>query len=600
MHAAGWIQLAVFTLVLLAITKPLGLYLVRVLDPEGRTYLEPVLKPVEKLVYKLVGPERTREQDWKGYAASALVFSLTGALFTYAILRLQQFLPLNTQHFGALSPDLSFNTAASFTTNTNWQNYGGETTMSYLSQMVALTSHNFFSAAMGISIAAALVRGIARQKTKLLGNFWVDLTRTCLYLLLPLSLVLAVFLLSQGVIQNFGHYRTAHVVEPYTVQVPQKTADGREVKNAAGKTVMVNKVIDTQSIAMGPVASQEAIKELGTNGGGFMNANSAHPFENPTPLCNFVEMLAIFAVGSGLTYFLGRTVGNQKHGWSIWTAMFILFLAGTTICWWAESHGNPRLTSIGVSARQGNMEGKEARFGIFDSALFATVTTDTSCGAVNSMHDSYLPLGGLVPLFNMHMGCVVFGGVGAGLYGILIFVVLAIFLAGLMIGRTPEYLGKKLESYDIMTAVLAILIPSSVLLGFTALASATSWGLAGRGNAGPHGLSEILYAFTSSVNNNGSAFAGLNGNTMAYNTTLALAMLAGRYFVIVPILALAGNLASKKAVPVSSGSMPVSGGTFILLIIGTVVIVGALTFFPVVSLGPVVEHFLMVNSTKLF
>jgi K+-transporting ATPase ATPase A chain len=585
MHAMGWVQLAVFTLVLLAITKPIGLYLVRVLDPEGRTYLEPVLKPVERFAYGLIGAERIKEQDWKGYAVSALVCSLTGALFTYALLRLQQFLPLNPQHFGALSADLSFNTASSFTTNTNWQNYGGESTMSYLSQMLALTFHNFISAAMGISIAAALVRGIARQKTKLLGNFWVDLTRVCLYLLLPLCLVFAVFLLSQGVIQNFSPYKTAHLVEPYTAS---KTATGAQ------------KQIQTQSIAMGPVASQEAIKELGTNGGGFMNANSAHPYENPTPLSNFIEMLSIFAIGSGLTYWLGRMVGNQKHGWSIWSAMLILFLAGTMVCWWSESRGNPRLSSLGVSSQQGNMEGKEARFGAFDSSLFATVTTDSSCGAVNSMLDSFLPLGGLVPLFNMHMGCVVFGGVGSGLYGILIFVVLAIFLAGLMIGRTPEYLGKKLESYDIMTAVLAILLPSAVLLGFTALACVSQWGLAALGNSGPHGLSEILYAFTSCVANNGSAFAGLSGNTVPYNTILGLAMLVGRYFVIIPVLALAGNLAGKKAVPVSSGSMPVAGGTFILLIIGTVLIVGALTFFPVVSLGPVVEHFLMVNSTRLF
>ncbi len=585
MHAMGWVQLAVFTLVLLAITKPIGLYLLRVLDPEGHTYLDPVLKPVERLAYALIGSERIKEQDWKGYAASALVLSLLGAVFTYVLLRLQQFLPLNPQHFGALSPDLSFNTASSFTTNTNWQNYGGESTMSYLSQMLALTFHNFISAAMGISIAAALVRGIARQKTKLLGNFWVDLTRVCLYLLLPICVVLALFLVSQGVIQNFSHYKTAHIVEPYT----------------ASKTgALAQKRIRTQSIAMGPVASQEAIKELGTNGGGFMNANSAHPYENPTPLSNFIEMLALCAIGSGLTYWLGRIVGNQRHGWSIWSAMLILFLAGTMACWWAESRGNPRLTSLGVSSYQGNMEGKEARFGVFDSALFATITTDTSCGAVNSMHDSYLPLGGLVPLFNMHMGCVVFGGVGSGLYGILIFVILAIFLAGLMIGRTPEYLGKKLESYDIMTAVLAILFPSVVLLGLTALASVSQWGLAALGNSGPHGLSEILYAFTSTVNNNGSAFAGLNGNSAPYNTALGLAMLVGRYFIIIPVLALAGNLAQKKAVPVSSGSMPVAGGTFILLVIGTVLIVGALTFFPVVSLGPVVEHFLMVNSTRLF
>ena len=591
MHAMGWIQLAVFTVVLLAVTKPLGLYLVRVLDPEGRTYLEPVLKPVERLVYTCIGAERTREQDWKGYAASVIVFSLIGALFTYALLRLQQFLPLNPQHFGAVSPDLSFNTASSFTTNTNWQNYGGETTMSYLSQMVALASHNFFSAAIGISVAAALVRGIARQKTKLLGNFWVDLTRVCLYLLLPICLVYAVFLVSQGAIQNFKPYVTAHVVDPYSVQIPEKTA---------GKTAMVKKEIATQSIAMGPVASQEAIKDLGTNGGGFMNANSAHPYENPTPLSNFIEMLSIVAIGSGLTYYLGRMVGNQKHGWSLWSAMFILFLAGVMICWWSESRGNPRLTALGVSSHQGNMEGKEARFGVFNSALFTTAATDTSCGAVNSMLDSYLPIGGLVPLFNMHMGCNVFGGVGSGLYGMLIFVVLAIFLAGLMIGRTPEYLGKKLESYDVKVSVLAILIPSALALGFTALACVTKWGLAGRGNFGPHGFSEILYAFTSCINNNGSAFAGLNGNTPPYNTTLGLTMLVGRYFVMVPVLALAGNLAQKKAVPVSSGSMPVSGVTFTLLIIGTLVIIGALTFFPAVSLGPIVEHFLMVNSTKLF
>ncbi|MGC9196663.1 MAG: potassium-transporting ATPase subunit KdpA, partial [Syntrophobacteraceae bacterium] len=370
MHAMGWVQLAVFTLVLLAITKPIGLYLVRVLDPEGHTYLDPVLKPVERLVYALIGAERTKEQDWKGYAASALVLSLLGALFTYVLLRLQQFLPLNPQHFGALSPDLSFNTASSFTTNTNWQNYGGESTLSYLSQMLALTFHNFISAAMGISIAAALVRGIARQKTKLLGNFWVDLTRVCLYLLVPICLVLALFLVSQGVIQNFTPYKTAHLVEPYTASKP---------------AALAQKQIRTQSIAMGPVASQEAIKQLGTNGGGFMNANSAHPYENPTPLSNFMEMLAMFAIGSGMTYWLGRMVGNQKHGWSIWSAMLILFLAGTMACWWAESRGNPRLTSLGVSSHQGNMEGKEARFGVFDSALFATVTTDTSCGAVNSM-----------------------------------------------------------------------------------------------------------------------------------------------------------------------------------------------------------------------
>ncbi len=572
MAGMGWLQLAVFIVVLAAITKPLGIYLTHVLDPNGRTWLDPVLKPVEKLTYALIGRERTKEQDWKGYAVSALMFSAAGLLFTYTILRLQQYLPLNPQDFGAVSPDLAFNTATSFTTNTNWQNYGGESTLSYLSQMVALTFHNFVSAAAGISVAAALVRGLARQRTKNLGNFWVDLTRTSLYLLLPICMVYAVFLVSQGMIQNFSPYVNA------------TTLDGGA----------------QQSIAQGPMASQVAIKVLGTNGGGFMNANAAHPYENPTPLSNFFQMLAMFSIGSALTYYLGRTVKNRKHGWSVWSAMLIMFLAGALVCWWAESHGNPRLTELGVDSAYGNMEGKEVRFGIFNSALWATVTTDTSCGAVNSMHDSFTPLGGLVPLFNMHLGEVVFGGVGSGLYGMLIFVVLAIFLAGLMVGRTPEYLGKKIESYDIKVAALAILIPAAVLLGFTALASVSEWGLKGLNNAGPHGLSEILYAYTSAINNNGSAFAGLSANTPEYNTTLALAMLVGRFFVMVPVLALAGNMARKKAAPPSSGSFPVSGITFTLLVIGAVLLVGALTFLPVLSLSPIVEHFLMVNSTQLF
>jgi K+-transporting ATPase ATPase A chain len=571
MDFMGWFQLVVFIVALVAVTKPLGLYLGRVLDSGGRPFLDPVLGPVERLIYRIIGVDKAREQNWKGYAISILVFSAVGLVFTYLILRLQGLLPLNPQGFGAVTSDLAFNTAASFTTNTNWQGYGGESTLSYFSQMVGLTVHNFISAATGIAVAAALVRGISRDKTTTVGSFWVDLTRVSLYLLLPICFIYALFLVSQGMIQNFSAY------------VASSSLEG-----------------GSQTIAQGPVASQVAIKMLGTNGGGFMNANAAHPFENPTPLSNFIQMLSIFAIPSALTYYLGRMVKNQKHGWSVWSAMFILFLVGVLICWWAESQGNPRLKAIGADRWAGNMEGKEVRFGIFNSALFATVTTDASCGAVNSMHDSFTPLGGLVPLFNMHLSEVVFGGVGAGLYGMLVFVVLAIFLAGLMIGRTPEYLGKKIESYDVKVAALAILIPAGVLLGFTAWAATSEWGLAGLNNQGPHGLSEILYAYTSAINNNGSAFAGLSANTPWYNITLGLAMLIGRFFVIVPVLALAGNLAGKKAVAESAGSFPVSGFTFTLLVIGTVVLVGALTFLPVLSLTPVVEHFLMINSTKLF
>lgn len=572
MNIMGWLQLAAFVVALVALTKPLGLYLERVLDSSGKTLLDPVLSPVERLIYRILGVDRSKEQNWRDYAVSLLVFSAVSLLFTYAILRLQHLLPLNPQRFGPVASDLAFNTAASFTTNTNWQSYGGESTLSYFSQMVGLTFHNFVSAATGIAVAAALVRGIAREKTTSVGNFWVDLTRVSLYLLLPICVVYALFLLSQGMIQDFSPY------------VAATTVDGGA----------------TQTLAQGPVASQVAIKMLGTNGGGFMNANAAHPYENPTPLSNFIQMLSIFAMPSALTNYLGRMVRNQKHGWSVWSAMFILFLAGVLLCWWVESQGNPRMAALGVDRSFGNMEGKEVRFGISNSAVFATITTDASCGAVNSMHDSFTPLGGLVPLFNMHLGEVVFGGVGAGLYGMLIFVVLAIFLAGLMIGRTPEYLGKKIEAYDVKVSALAILIPAGVLLGFTAWAATSAWGLAGLNNSGPHGLSEILYAYTSAINNNGSAFAGLLANTPWYNITLALAMLAGRFFVIIPALALAGNLAGKKAVPESAGSFPVSGVTFTFLVVGTVLLVGALTFLPVLSLSPIVEHFLMLNSGKLF
>ncbi|MGV8059283.1 MAG: potassium-transporting ATPase subunit KdpA [Smithellaceae bacterium] len=600
MDMYGWLQLAAFVSLLLLLTKPMGLYLFRVLDGEGRTFLDPVLKPVELLFYRIFRVDRKQEQDWKQYTVSLLMFSLVGLLFTYIILRIQHLLPLNPQGFGPLSPDLAFNTAASFTTNTNWQSYGGESTMSYFSQMVGLTFHNFISAAVGIAVAAALVRGIVRHTAKTIGNFWVDMLRTNLYLLLPICLIYAVFLVSQGMIQNFKTYDTVKVVEPYTIQVVKKDTAGQEMKDAQGKAVMEDKKIDTQTIPQGPMASQVAIKMLGTNGGGFTNANAAHPYENPTPLTNFIQMLSIFLIPSGLTYYLGRAVKNRRHGWAIWGAMTVLFLIGVLICWQAESSGNPHLTALGIERSGGNMEGKEARFGIFNSALFATVTTDASCGAVNAMHDSFTPLGGLVPLINIELGEVVFGGVGSGLYGMLVFVILTVFLAGLMVGRTPEYLGKKIEAYDVKVSVLAVLVLCFSILGFAAWSTVSSWGIAGLNNTGPHGLSELLYAYSSAVGNNGSAFAGLAANTPWLNITLGIAMLFGRFLFIVPVLALAGNLAGKKLVPESAGSFPVSGLTFLVLLVGTVLIVGALTFFPALALGPIVEHFIMTGSGKLF
>ena len=596
MNVSGWPQLIFYSIILLALTKPMGLYLVRVLDAHSKTFLDPVLKPVEILIYRLAGIDPAKEQDWKGYAGSVLIFSLVTMLVTYIILRFQGVLPLNPQGFGGVAGDLSFNTAASFTTNTDWQNYGGESTMSYLSQMVALASQNFFSGAVGIAVAAALMRGIARDKAASLGNFWTDLTRTCLYLLLPICLVSAVFLVSQGMIQNFKAYDTVKVVEPFTTRVAKKDAAGNEVKDIHGNTVLEEVKVEAQTIPQGPVASQVAIKMLGTNGGGFFSANAAHPFENPTPLSNFIEGLLMFLIPSGLTYYLGRMVRNQKHGWSVWAAMFLLFLLGVLVCWGAETYGNPHLTALGVN---GNMEGKEVRFGIFNSALFATINTDASGGAVNAMYDSFTPLAGMVLMFNI-LAKVIFGGAGAGLAAMLIFVVLAIFLAGLMVGRIPEYLGKKIEIFDIQVSALAILVPIIFLLGFTALAASTQWGVKALNNAGPHGFSEILYAFTSCIGNNGSSFAGLSANTPAYNLTLGLATLIGRFLLIVPVLALAGSLAAKKTVPQSLGSFPVSGITFTLLLVGTVLIVGALTFFPAVSLGPIVEHFLMINSSMLF
>jgi len=592
MHINDWLQLALFIGLLAAITKPLGIYLTKVLDADGRTWLDPVLRPLEKLTYRLMGVNPSREHGWKGYTLAMLLFSAVGVLFTYAILRLQHLLPLNPQGLPALSPALAFNTAVSFTTNTNWQSYGGEGTMSYFSQMVALTIHNFTSAAVGIAIAAALVRGIARHSASTVGNFWVDLIRSTYYLLLPICLVFAVFLVSQGMIQNFKPYDTAKLVEAVTV--PAGTLD------AAGKPSTEPQTITDQTIVQGPMASQIAIKMLGTNGGGFTNANAAHPFENPTPLSNFMQMLAIFAIGSGLTWYLGKTTKNQAHGWSVWAVMMILFVAGVLTCWWAEAHGNPIHQAMGVVAGDGNMEGKEVRFGIFNSSLFATITTAASCGAVNSMHDSFTAIGGLVPLFMIELGEVVIGGVGAGLYGMLVFVVLAVFIAGLMVGRTPEYLGKKIQAFDVKMAMLALLVLTASILGFSAWAAASAWGQAGLNNAGPHGFSEILYAYSSATGNNGSAFAGLTATPTDgdphYNVTLGFAMLIGRFLMIIPIMALAGSLVKKNISPPSAGTFPVAGSTFVILLLGTVLLIGALNFLPALALGPIVEHFLMLNG----
>ena len=579
MQTSGWIQLALYVVILTLITRPVGLYLLRVLDADGHTWLDPMLRPLERLTYRLMGIDRTREHDWKQYTFAMLMFSLVGCLFTYVILRVQQWLPLNPQKFGPVSEQLAFNTAVSFTTNTNWQNYVGESTLSYFSQMVGLTFHNFVSAATGIAIAAALVRAIARQSAKTIGNFWVDLVRLTYYLLIPICIVFAVFLVSQGMIQNFKPYTKATLVES------MKMENGPAVTE--------------QNIVQGPMASQVAIKMLGTNGGGYVNANAAHPFENPTPLSNFIQMLSILSIGSGLTYYLGRMVKNQKHGWTIWAAMMVLFIGGVLLAWHSEAVGNPIHQQLGVSAADGNMEGKEVRFGIFNSAFFATITTDASCGAVNAMHDSFTALGGFVPLFNIQLGEIIFGGVGAGLYGMLVFVVLAVFIAGLMVGRTPEYLGKKIEAYDVKMAMLSLLILAISILGFSAWATVSKWGLAGLNNSGPHGLSEILYAFSSGAGNNGSAFGGLSGNTAWYNTTLGLDMLFGRFLMIVPIMALAGSIAQKKIAPPSVGTFPVSGATFLLLLLGTILLVGALNFLPALTLGPIVEHFLNLQG-KLF
>jgi K+-transporting ATPase ATPase A chain len=566
MTANGWLQIALFSAIVLAITKPLGIYVLHVYDGTYRW-----MRPVERAIYSLSGIDADEDQHWTRYAASLLIFSAATMLLTYVALRLQHILPLNPQHFAAVSDRQSFETASSFTTNTNWQSYVGESTMSYFSQMTQLAYHNFMSAAVGMCGAIALARGIANKSAGRLGNFWVDLVRGTLYLFIPLSIVMALALVHQGVIQNFGAYVTA------------TTLEGAK-----------------QVIAMGPVASQEAIKQLGTNGGGFFNANAAHPFENPTPLSNLWSMVAIFAIPAAITYTFGRMVRNTRHGWALWAAMFALFFAGVTTAYAAEASGNPIHAARGIdvvaSATNpgGNMEGKEVRFGIVNSALYATVTTDASCGAVNAMHDSFTPIGGFVPLVNIQLGELIFGGVGSGLYGMLIMVVLTVFIAGLMVGRTPEYLGKKIQAAEVQMAMLYVLaFPALILVG-TAISVILPDGLKGLNNAGPHGLSEILYAFSSTAGNNGSAFAGLTGSTYFYNTLLGVTMLFGRFALIVPMIALGGFLSSKKIAPPSSGTFPVTGPLFVTLLIGVIVIVGALTFFPALALGPVVEHLSMV------
>ena len=571
MTISGWLQIAIFAFAILAVTKPLGLYLVKVYDGSLAW-----LRPVERVLYRACGIDANEDQHWTRYAAAMLFFSAASMLLTYAVLRLQAVLPFNPQHLPAVADRQSFETAASFTTNTNWQSYSGETTMSYFSQMTQLAFHNFISAAVGMACAVAFVRGIARKSAGKLGNFWADLVRGTLYVLLPFSLVLALIFVQQGAIQNFKPYENI------------TTLEGAK-----------------QVLAMGPVAGQEAIKQLGTNGGGFFNANSAHPFENPTPWSDFCQLLAIFAIPAALTYFLGRTVKSPRHGWAVLAAMFVLFFAGVTTAYWAEARGNPMHAARGVDLATstlnpgGNMEGKEVRFGIASSALFATVTTDASCGAVNAMHDSFTPIGGLVPLLNIQLGEVVFGGVGAGLYGMLVMVVLTVFIAGLMVGRTPEYLGKKIQAREVQMAMLYVLVFAGIVLVMSGMAAVTPAGLKGLNNAGPHGLSEILYAYSSTAGNNGSAFAGLTGSTYFYNTTLGLTTLIGRFAMLVPVLALAGFLAEKRVLPESAGTFPVTTPLFVALLVSVILIVSALTFFPVLSLGPIVEHLLMLAG-KVF
>jgi K+-transporting ATPase ATPase A chain len=589
----GWLQILFFLLAVFLVTPVLGGFMSRVFTRQ-RTWLDPVLRPLERLIYRLTGVDESREMRWTEYAVALLLFSVVSMVALYAMQRLQSALPWNPQGFAGVPPDLAFNTAASFTTNTNWQAYSGETTMSYFTQMAGLAYHNFVSAATGISVAIAFIRGIAQKEKETIGNFWVDMVRASLWVLLPISIVGALFLVSQGVVQNLKPYDKVAVVDPWTVSTT----------GTDGKTQ--TQTISEQTIAQGPVASQEIIKQFGTNGGGFFNANSAHPFENPTPLSNFLAMFGIFAISSGLTYTLGSMTGSRRHGWAVWGAMAFLFLAGVTVAYWAEARGNPMLTAAGADQTTtavspgGNMEGKEVRFGIANTALFATVTTDASCGAINGWHDSFTPLGGLVPLANIQLSEVVFGGVGAGMYGILVYIILSVFIAGLMVGRTPEYLGKKIQAFEVQMAMLTVLIFSLLILTFTAISSVSpNFGTSSIFNPGPHGLSEMLYAYSSAAANNGSAFGGITVNTKWYNTTLALTMLFGRFFMIIPPLAIAGSLSRKKHIPASLGTFPVTTPLFSALLVGVILIVGALTFFPALSLGPIVEHFMM-NAGQVF
>src|SRR5713226_3280893 len=588
MTANGWLQIGFFLLVIFTLTKPLGVFMAKVFNRE-KTFLDFALRPIERLIYRVTGVREEREMRWTEYGTAMLLFSAVSMLVLYLMERTQHWLVFNPRKLANVAPDLAWNTAASFTTNTNWQAYTPETTMSYLTQMAGLAYHNFASAAVGIALAIAIIRGVARFESKTIGNFWVDLTRCLLWVLLPACIVISLLLVSQGVVQNLKPYATTQLIEPQSVQTT----------GADGKTVTQN--ITQQVIALGPTASQEAIKMFGTNGGGFFNANSSHPYENPTPFSNFLQIVLIFAIPSGLTYTLGRMTGSQRHGWAVWAAMALLFLAGATVACWAEARGNPQLASVdqAPSAQQsgGNMEGKEVRFGIANSALFATVTTDASCGAVNSMHDSFTPLGGMVPLLNIMLGEIIFGGVGSGMYGMLVMVVLTVFIAGLMVGRTPEYLGKKIEAKDVKLAMLYVLVFALSILCFSAWASVAPYAASKINNGGPHGLSEIVYAYTSATGNNGSALAGISVNTYWYNTTLGLAMLVGRFLMIIPMMAIGGNLATKTIVPKSAGTFPVHSPLFVVLLIGVILIVGALTFFPVLSLGPIVEHYLMQSGT---
>jgi potassium-transporting ATPase potassium-binding subunit len=598
MTANGFFQVALYVVVLTALAKPLGSYMARVFDGPP-LLLERILGPVERLCYRLAGVDPEQGMTWRAYAVAMLLFNLGGLLVVYALQRLQGVLPLNPQEFGAVTADSSFNTAVSFATNTNWQGYGGETTMSYLTQMLGLTVQNFVSAAAGIATLAAFIRGFRERQSEHIGNFWSDLVRTTLYIMLPLSFVLALILVSQGVVQNFEAYRTVPLVEATTATNPVKDADGNPVLDENGEPKTETSPVTEQVLPMGPAASQIAVKQLGTNGGGFFNVNSAHPFENPTPLADFFELLAILVISGALCYTFGRMVGDTRQGWAVLAAMIVIFVAMLALCEWAEYRGNPLLAPLGVDqtasavAPGGNMEGKEVRFGIPNSALWATATTAASNGSVNSMHDSFTPLGGLVPLFMIQLGEVVYGGVGSGLYGMLVFAIIAVFVSGLMVGRTPEYLGKKIEAYEMKMASLVILLPPLVVLVCTAIAVVTPAGLAGRANPGPHGFSEILYAFSSMGNNNGSAFAGLGANVPFYNRLGGIAMLVARYWLAIPTLAIAGSLARKKLVPASPGTLPTHTPLFVAMLIGVVIIVGVLTFIPALALGPIVEHLLL-------